>query len=110
VTAVLSNFVSNVPAVLAMRPFVDALPDHRSAWLVIAMASTLAGNFIVLGSVANLIVVEKATARGVPICVGVFQDRWAAHNHHLDAWDALDVAVPMTFASSTTALGTLRSG
>jgi len=67
VTAVLSNLVSNVPAVLVIRPFVDALPDQRTAWLVIAMASTLAGNFIVLGSVANLIVVEKAAARGVQV-------------------------------------------
>jgi Na+/H+ antiporter NhaD/arsenite permease-like protein len=56
-----------VTAVLVMRPLVDALPNHSTAWLVIAMASTLAGNFIVLGSVANLIVVEKAAARGVPI-------------------------------------------
>src|SRR5205823_1432702 len=48
VMAVLSNVVSNVPAVLVVRPFVDALADPRAAWLVVAMASTLAGNFIVL--------------------------------------------------------------
>jgi Na+/H+ antiporter NhaD/arsenite permease-like protein len=67
VTAVLSNLVSNVPAVLLLKPFVAALPDHDRAWLVIAMASTLAGNFTVLGSIANLIVVEKAARRGVTI-------------------------------------------
>ncbi|HEY2618906.1 MAG TPA: anion transporter [Acetobacteraceae bacterium] len=66
-TAVLSNLVSNVPAVLLLKPFVAALPDHDRAWLVIAMASTLAGNFTVLGSIANLIVVEKAARRGVVI-------------------------------------------
>jgi Na+/H+ antiporter NhaD/arsenite permease-like protein len=60
VTAVLSNLVSNVPAVLMLKPFVDALKDHDKAWLVIAMASTLAGNFTVLGSIANLIVVQRA--------------------------------------------------
>ena len=38
VTAVLSNLVSNVPAVLLLKPFVAALPDHDRAWLVIAMA------------------------------------------------------------------------
>jgi len=38
VTAVLSNLVSNVPAVLMLKPFVDALKDHDTAWLVIAMA------------------------------------------------------------------------
>src|SRR5271156_4674128 len=47
VTAALSNLVSNVPAVLVLKPFVDALKDHDTAWLVIAMASTLAGNFTV---------------------------------------------------------------
>jgi Na+/H+ antiporter NhaD/arsenite permease-like protein len=67
VTAVLSNLVSNVPAVLVMKPFVSALPDHDTAWLVIAMASTLAGNFTVLGSIANLIVAQKAVAGGVAI-------------------------------------------
>ena len=67
VTAILSNLVSNVPAVLLLKPFVAALPDQERAWLVIAMASTLAGNFTVLGSIANLIVVEKAARRGVVI-------------------------------------------
>ena len=52
-TAVLSNIVSNVPAVLALRPFVPTLPDPRHAWMVVAMSSTLAGNFTLLGSVAN---------------------------------------------------------
>jgi Na+/H+ antiporter NhaD/arsenite permease-like protein len=67
VTAALSNLVSNVPAVLLLKPFVAALPDHARAWLTIAMASTLAGNLTVLGSIANLIVVEKASRRGVVI-------------------------------------------
>ena len=64
VTAVLSNLVSNVPAVLVMKPFIDGLQNHDTAWLVVAMASTLAGNFTVLGSIANLIVVQKAASRG----------------------------------------------
>ena len=34
------------------------------AWLVVAMSSTLAGNFTLLGSVANLIVAEQAKAAG----------------------------------------------
>jgi Na+/H+ antiporter NhaD/arsenite permease-like protein len=67
VTAVLSNVVSNVPAVLVLRPFVHALPDQQRAWEVIAMASTLAGNFSIPGSVANLIVVQWARAHGVTI-------------------------------------------
>jgi Na+/H+ antiporter NhaD/arsenite permease-like protein len=44
VTAALSNLVSNVPAVLMMKPFVESLAHHNTAWLTIAMASTLAGN------------------------------------------------------------------
>jgi Na+/H+ antiporter NhaD/arsenite permease-like protein len=67
VTAALSNIVSNVPAVLMLKPFVESLQDHDRAWLVIAMASTLAGNFTVLGSIANLIVVQRASASGVAI-------------------------------------------
>jgi Na+/H+ antiporter NhaD/arsenite permease-like protein len=70
VTAVLSNLVSNVPAVLLLKPFIVALPNQGSAWLVMAMASTLAGNFTVLGSIANLIVVEQAARRGVRIGFG----------------------------------------
>ena len=67
VTAVLSNLVSNVPAVLVLRPFVGQSGDPQHAWLVVAMASTLAGNLTVLGSVANLIVVQLARADGVTI-------------------------------------------
>jgi Na+/H+ antiporter NhaD/arsenite permease-like protein len=67
VTAVLSNIVSNVPAVLVLKPFVAALADPARAWLVVAMAATLAGNFSVVGSVANLIVVQRAQAQGVAI-------------------------------------------
>ncbi len=60
VAAVLSNLASNVPAVLLFKPIVPHLADPSRAWLVLAMASTLAGNLTVLGSVANLIVIQKA--------------------------------------------------
>jgi Na+/H+ antiporter NhaD/arsenite permease-like protein len=89
VTAVLSNLVSNVPAVMMLKPFVDALPDHDTAWLVVAMASTLAGNFTVLGSIANLIVVQRAAAAGVTI----------------GFWDYFRVGAPLTII--TLAIGTL---
>jgi Na+/H+ antiporter NhaD/arsenite permease-like protein len=67
VTAVLSNIVSNVPAVLVLKPFVGELSDPQRAWLIVAMASTLAGNFALVGSVANLIVAQRAKARGVDL-------------------------------------------
>ncbi len=60
----LSNVVSNVPAVLLWIPVVPKLPDPRFVWLVMAMSSTFAGNLTLLGSVANLIVAERARARG----------------------------------------------
>jgi Na+/H+ antiporter NhaD/arsenite permease-like protein len=67
VTAVLANIVSNVPAVLVLKPFVAELADPARAWLLVAMTATLAGNFSLLGSVANLIVVQRARAEGVVI-------------------------------------------
>lgn len=66
-TAVLSNIVSNVPAVLVLKPFVAGLAEPERAWLAIAMASTLAGNFTLIGSVANLIVAQRARQRGITI-------------------------------------------
>jgi Na+/H+ antiporter NhaD/arsenite permease-like protein len=66
-TAVLSNVVSNVPAVLALKPFVMSLHDPKRAWLIVAMSSTLSGNFTLLGSVANLIVAEQGRMAGSPL-------------------------------------------
>jgi Na+/H+ antiporter NhaD/arsenite permease-like protein len=56
----LSNLVSNVPAVLVFKPFVGHLANPQRAWLTLAMSSTFAGNLTILGSVANLIVVQQA--------------------------------------------------
>lgn len=67
VTAALSNLVSNVSAVLVLRPFMGAAGEPDRAWLTVAMASTLAGNLTILGSVANLIVVQGARRAGVTI-------------------------------------------
>ncbi len=67
VTVALSNLVSNVPAVLVLKPFVAALRDPRRAWLTLAMASTLAGNLTLVGSIANLIVAQGAESHGVRI-------------------------------------------
>jgi Na+/H+ antiporter NhaD/arsenite permease-like protein len=67
ITAVLSNLVSNVPAVLVLKPFIAHASDPQRSWLVIAMASTLAGNFTLIGSIANLIVAQRAHAGGVTI-------------------------------------------
>jgi Na+/H+ antiporter NhaD/arsenite permease-like protein/uncharacterized membrane protein (UPF0127 family) len=60
VSAFLSNVVSNVPAVMLLKPLTESLGGDRIAWLTLAMSSTLAGNFTLIGSVANLIVAQEA--------------------------------------------------
>ena len=67
VTAVLSNLVSNVPAVLLFKTLIPTFGEPVRAWLLLAMASTMAGNLSILGSVANLIVVEQARGAGIHI-------------------------------------------
>ncbi|MDZ7961601.1 MAG: anion transporter [Aulosira sp. DedQUE10] len=62
VTVVLSNLISNVPAVLLLHPLI--LKNDTHYWLLLAAGSTLAGNLTLFGSVANLIVVEAATNLG----------------------------------------------
>ena len=66
-SVLLSNLVSNVPAVLLFNPLMEVMPEKELAWLALAMSSTLAGNLTVLGSVANLIVVENARRAGTEL-------------------------------------------
>lgn len=89
VSAALSNLVSNVPAVLLFEPVMKAMPaaSQETAWLALAMSSTFAGNLTVLGSVANLIVVENARREGV----------------FVSFWEYCKVGVPLTLL--TLALG-----
>jgi len=63
VTALLSNLVSNVPAVMLLLP----ATAHPHAGLILALVSTLAGNLFIVGSIANIIVVDQAGALGVRI-------------------------------------------
>jgi Na+/H+ antiporter NhaD/arsenite permease-like protein len=67
VILILSNLVSNVPAVMLFASHINIFPNPQNGWLVLAMASTLAGNFTLIGSVANLIVVEIAKEGGFTI-------------------------------------------
>ncbi|MDN3512740.1 MAG: SLC13 family permease, partial [Candidatus Jettenia sp.] len=55
---VASNLVSNVPFVLLSATWIDKLIDPKSMWYVLAMSSTFAGNLTIVGSVANMIVLE----------------------------------------------------
>jgi Na+/H+ antiporter NhaD/arsenite permease-like protein len=67
VSAIISNVISNVPAVMLIARLVPSLPHPETAWLTLAMSSTLAGNLTLLGSIANLIVLEGARRRQVSI-------------------------------------------
>jgi len=58
-----SQLVSNVPFVLLAGEWIPRLDAPRLLWLATALASTLAGNLTVLGSVANVIVLELAGSR-----------------------------------------------
>jgi len=61
VTLVLSNVVSNVPAVMLLLP----QATHSSSGAILALASTLAGNLFLVGSIANLIVADQGRRLGV---------------------------------------------
>jgi Na+/H+ antiporter NhaD/arsenite permease-like protein len=63
VTVVLSNLVSNVPATMLLLP----MATHPMAGSILALASTLAGNLLVVGSIANIIVLEQARLLGIQI-------------------------------------------
>jgi Na+/H+ antiporter NhaD/arsenite permease-like protein len=87
VTAALSNIVSNVPAVMLLKSMVPRFADPQQGWLMLAMASTLAGNLTITGSVANIIVVERTRPEvritfgqylraGVPITLATLAFGW----------------------------------
>jgi Na+/H+ antiporter NhaD/arsenite permease-like protein len=59
-----SNVVSNVPLVLVAKGWVPHMPDPTLGYILLAVASTLAGNLSPFGSVANIIVMERAGPRG----------------------------------------------
>jgi Na+/H+ antiporter NhaD/arsenite permease-like protein len=88
ITVALGNLVSNVPAVMLLKSLVAGFPDPHRAWLLLAMASTLAGNLTITGSVANIIVVETARPHihigfrqyfraGLPVTVATLIVGWA---------------------------------
>jgi Na+/H+ antiporter NhaD/arsenite permease-like protein len=79
VTAGLSNLVSNVPAVMILKSLVPRFANPHTGWLVLSMASTLAGNLTITGSVANIIVVERARKEA-----------------NITFWDYFRVGLPVT--------------
>src|SRR5262249_36501050 len=55
-----SNVFSNVPFVLVAGKWVGNFVQPDLIWKVMALATTFGGNFTILGSVANIMVVESA--------------------------------------------------
>ncbi len=79
VVALLGNIVSNVPAVMLLKSLIPGFSDPHTGWLALAMASTLAGNLTITGSVANLIVVESAKPEMEIGFWGLFPGGFAHH-------------------------------
>jgi Na+/H+ antiporter NhaD/arsenite permease-like protein len=69
--AILSNLISNVPAVMLLSPFVASVGSNN-LWLALVTSSTLAGNATILGAAANVIVVETGNKMGVEVSLWQF--------------------------------------
>jgi Na+/H+ antiporter NhaD/arsenite permease-like protein len=87
VTLVLSNLVSNVPAVMLLLKNID-LEQTKNLYLL-ALVSTYAGNLFIMGSIANLITIEQARI----------------HNIFVGFWSHAKIGIPVTVASILVALG-----
>lgn len=90
VVTLLSNIVSNVPAVMLLKGLIPQFHNPHHAWLMLAMSSTLAGNLTITGSVANIIVVEKARAEA-----------------HIGFLEYMKIGVPVTVLTLLVGLGWL---
>ena len=63
VAVLLSNLVSNVPATMLLLP----AASHPLSGPILALATTLAGNLLIVGSIANIIVVDQAGRLNIKI-------------------------------------------
>ena len=91
VVTLMSNLASNVPTVMLLKGLVPQFQDAHAAWLLLAMSSTLAGNLTITGSVANIIVVEKARAEA-----------------HISFVEYMKIGVPVTLITLAISLLWLR--
>ncbi len=85
-----SNVFSNVPFVLVAGKWLNNFVQPELMWKVMALATTFAGNFTLVGSVANIIVVESA-------------------RQHLEVgfWDYARYGIPVTILTSLAGMGLL---
>jgi Na+/H+ antiporter NhaD/arsenite permease-like protein len=85
-----SNIFSNVPFVLVAGKWIGNFARPDLMWKVMALATTFAGNLTILGSVANIIVVESA--RG---------------HCEVGFWDYARFGVPITLLSTAAGMALL---
>lgn len=71
-SALLSNLISNVPAVLLLAQVVQGSGGSHLLWLALASSSTLAGNATILGAACNVIVVQIASREGIEVSMKDF--------------------------------------
>jgi Na+/H+ antiporter NhaD/arsenite permease-like protein len=90
VTTILSNLISNVPAVLLLQGFIPQASTQ--SWLLLAAGATLAGNLTLFGSVANLITVEAAASEG----------------YTLSFWQHLRFGLPLTLLTLALTYGWIK--
>lgn len=69
-SSLLSNLISNVPAVLLLAEIIPQ--TSTQLWLALAASSTLAGNATILGAACNVIVVQVAAREGVTVTMKDF--------------------------------------
>jgi Na+/H+ antiporter NhaD/arsenite permease-like protein len=73
ITSILCNLVGNNPAVMLLVPYLDAATtDPNALGAALALGTGFSCNLILFGSLAGIIVVEEARARGVKISFGEF--------------------------------------
>jgi Na+/H+ antiporter NhaD/arsenite permease-like protein len=73
ITSILCNLVGNNPAVMLLVPYLDvATADPNALGAALALGTGFSCNLILFGSLAGIIVVEEARARGVKISFGEF--------------------------------------
>lgn len=81
-SALTSNVISNVPAVILFSNIFKHIVIPKTVWLALAMSSTLAGNLTIIGSIANIIVFESAKEKV-----------------HVSFWEYFKVGLPLTFVT-----------
>jgi Na+/H+ antiporter NhaD/arsenite permease-like protein len=85
-----SNIFSNVPFVLVAGKWIPGFANPELMWKVMALATTFAGNLTILGSVANIIVVESAR-----------------HHIKIGFWDYAKIGIPVTMITTIIAVAIL---